>query len=412
MANAVPHFEGIKGRIVRAREMMETRDLLSELLNLPEHRLLPIFGVTQWAPHEVHGLKDQIFLGVITELVKNGWNCNSAAFGEGRRDTFLMEMARCGYPKSVTRLLEMGAEADHNSQGYGASTPMMCTRDPEIMKKLLYYGTNPLATNALGETDFTYKLLKGYTPGARFYLYNTEKIPFQSLLSNFRDCVLSHNSVPYEPMYPLCLIPVVPAGVPYTNVIDRSLVDSMLREQYLPFTSRALSYPLNGSQTVWQYIRLRLDASRSVVPALVIALMACMAKLEECRTPEDFAFLESYIAKPIPRELNPKETLSKAVFVYLLFSLSILPAPQILRWLVLLDRLLRRLLVWMDSLGELPFRVVNSLISADKRGSHMLQELATMQALLAMRVNVSDSFGEFRIPDELSGMLAMNENIE
>jgi hypothetical protein len=278
VANAVPHFEGIKNRITRAREMMESRDLLVDLLNMPEYRLLPLFGVTQWAPHEVHALKDQIFLGVITELIRYGWNCNATSFGEGRRDTFLMEMGRRGYSKSVTCLLEMGAEADHNSQGYGASTPMMCTRDPEIMKKLLYYGANPLAVNALGQTDFSYKLLKGHTPGARFYLYNTEKIPFQSLLANFRDCILSRGSAPYEPMYPLCLVPVVPEGVPYTNVIDKTLIDSMLREQYLPFTSRALSYPLDNKQTVWQYIRGRLGASKVVMPALVIALMACMAR--------------------------------------------------------------------------------------------------------------------------------------
>jgi hypothetical protein len=392
--------------------MMETRELLLELLNMPEHRLFPLFGVTQWAPHEVHSLKDQIFLGVITELIRNGWNCNTVSFGEGRRDTFLMELGRRGYAKSVTRLLELGAEADYNSQGYGASTPMMCTRDPEIMKKFLYYGANPLATNALGQTDFAYKLLKGHTPGARFYLYNTEKIPFQSLLSNFRDCILSRSSAPYAPMYPLCLVPVVPEGGPYTNFIDRAFIDSMLQEQYLPFTSRALNYPLGSGQTVWQYIRGRLSASGVVSPALVIALMACMAKMEECRSAEDFAFFESYIAKPTPREITPRETLSKAVFVYLLFSLSMLPAPQILRWLVLLDRLLRRLLVWMDTLGELPFRVANFMVTVDKRGSHVLQELTTMQALLAMRVNVSDSFGEFRIPDELFDMLTMSETIE
>lgn len=412
MANAIPHFDNIKGRITKARELMETRDLLMELLNLPESRLLPIFGITQWQPLEVHGLKDRIFLGVITELIHNGWNCNAASFGEGHRDTFLMEMARFGYAKSVTRMLEMGAEADHNSQGYGASTALMSTRDPEIMKKLLYYGANPLATNAPGQTDFTYKLLKGQTTGARFYLYNTEKIPFQSLLQNFRDCILSRGSLPYEPMYPLCLVPVVPDGVRYTNIIDRPLIDSMLRECYLPFTSKALAWPLDEKQTVWQYIRKRLSEDRSVVPSMVIALMACMAKLEACRTAEDFVFLESYIEKPLPRELVPKETLSKAVFVYVLFSLSSLPGPQLLRWLVLLDRLIRKATAWMDVLGEAPFRVVNSLIASDSRGSHLLQELATMQGLLAMRVNVSDSFGEFRIPEELSDLLAMSENID
>lgn len=391
---------------------METRDLLTELLNLSESRLLPIFGVTRWSPQEVHSLKDRIFLGIITELIHNGWNCNAASFGEGHRDTFLMEMARHGYLKSVTRLLEMGAEADHNSQGYGASTVLMSTRDPDVMKKLLYYGANPLATNALGQTDFTYKLLKGYTAGARFYLYNTEKIPFQSLLMNFKDCILSRASVPYEPMYPLCLVPVVPEGVPYPNIVDRALVDSMLREHYLPFSSRALAFPLDETQTVWQHIRKRLSESKNVIPALVIALMACMAKLEACRTPEDFAFVESYIEKPLPRELMSREALSKAVFVYLLFSLSSLPGPQILRWLVLLDRLIRKVTVWMDVVGETPFRVVNSLIASDSRGSHLLQELATMQGLLAMRINVTDNFGEFRIPEELTNLLAMNESID
>jgi hypothetical protein len=134
--------------------------------------------------------------------------------------------------------------------------------------------------------------------------------------------------------------------------------------------------------------------------------------MEECRSPEDFAFLESYAAKPTPRELIPREILSKAVFVYLLFSLSTLPAPQILRWLALLDKLLHRISVWMEALGEVPFRVANFIIAGDKRGSQVLQELTTIQALLAMRVNVSDSFGEFRIPEELSNMLAISEGIE
>ena len=414
MANAVPHIENIRSRITRARELMETRDLLAELLRLPENRLLPMFGVTQWAPQEVHGLKDQIFMEVSTELIRNGWNCNAASFGEGHRDTLLMEVTGCGYSKCVTRLLELGAEADYNSQGYGASTPLMCTRDPEIMKKLLYYGANPLATNALGQTDFTYKLLKGLTPGARFYLYNTEKIPFQSLLANFRDCILSRSSVPYEPMYPLCLVPVVPAGVPYDNVIDVSLIDSMLRGEFLPFTSKALSYPLgdNPNLTVWQHIKLRMQSAQTVTPALVVAFMACMAKMEECRSSEDFAFIESYIEKPLPRELLPRETLSRSVFVYMLFSLSVLPAAQILRWLVLLDKLIRRVALWMDIMGEVPFRVVNSLLSTDKRGSHVLHELTTMQSLLAMRVYVSDNFGEFRIPDELAASLAKRNGLE
>ena len=411
MANANPRFDGIRDRILRAREYMETKELLSELLSLPEARLLPIFGVTQWAPQEVHGLRDQIFLGVITELVQNGWNCNAASFGEGHRDTFLMEMSRCGFIKSVTRLLEMGADADYNHQGYGPSTVLMCAPDPEIMKKLLYYGADPLATNASGQSDFSYKLFKGLTPGARFYLYNTEKIPFQSLLSNFRDCVLSRTSVPYEPMYPLCLVPVVPDGVPYQNILDREFVDSMLRAHYLPFSSRALNYLLDNKETVWQYIKRRLGAGKTAVPALVIALMACMAKLEECRTAEDFIFIESYIEKALSHELSSSESLSKAIFVYMLFSLSMQPVAKILRWLVLLDKVIRKVAIWMDVLGEVPFRVVNSLIASDKKGSHVLQELLTMQALLVMRVNVSDNFGEFRIPEELASLLSMQQGI-
>ena len=412
VANAVPHFENIRSRIARASEISETRGFLSELLNFPENRLFPLFGVTQWVPQEVHGLRDRIFLGVATELVRNGWNSNAPSFGEGRRDTFLMEMVRGGFTLSVTRLLELGTEADYNNQGYGASTPLMCARDPEVMKKLLYYGANPLMTNALGQTDFTYKLFKGLTTGARFYLYNTEKIPFQSLLANYRDCILSRTSLPYEPMYPLCLLPIVPPGVPYTNIVDKALIDSMLRGQYLPFSSKALNYKLEENLTVWKYIKLRLSESSIVVPALVIALMACMAKLEECRKPEDFTFIESYILKPLSRDLSPRDPLSKAVFVYLLFSLSTLPAPQILRWLILLDKLMRKLSVWMDTLGEAPFRVINSLIATDKRGSYVQQEIATLQALLSMRVNVSDNFGEFSIPEELSGLLSVRDSID
>lgn len=411
MANVVPNLDHVRDRILRARELMETRELLEELLRLPEARLLPMFGITRWGPQEVHHYKDMIFLGVITELVTNGWNCNAASFGDGHRDTFLMEMVRRGYFQSVTRLLEMGADSDHNTQGYGASTVLMCARDPEIMKKLLYYGANPLATNACGQTDFTYKLFKGLTPGARFYLYNTEKIPFQSLLANYKDCVVSRTCVPYEPMYPLCLVPVVPEGGPYPNVIDRVLVDNMLREHYMPFSSKALKYSIDETTTVWQYIKRSLRLSSVAVPALVIALMACMTKLEECRTLEDFAFIESYIEKPLPRELRTRENFSKAVFVYMLFTLSMLPASHILRWLVLLDKLIRKMSMWMDALGDTPFKVVNSLMASEKKDSHVLHELMTMQALLAMRVNVTDSFGEFRIPEELTNLLSSGDSI-
>jgi hypothetical protein len=388
------------------------RELLSEFLHLPAVRLLPLFGVTQWEPTEVHGLKDHIFFDLITEAVRGGWRCDMPAFGEGRRSTLLMEMAQLGFSRSVTRLLELGAEADYNSQGYGASTPLMCTRDPEIMKKLLYYGANPLASNALGQTDFTYKLLKGLTTGARFYLYNTEKIPFQSLLANFRDCVLSRSSFPYEPMYPLCLVPVVPKSAPYRNIIDGALIDSMLRGCYLPFSSKALRYPLSEKLTVWQHIKLRMKESKIAVPALAVAYMACMAKLEEARTPDDFALLESYIEKPIPRDSVQAENLSKSIFAYLLFALSPLPSVQILRWLALLGRFLRKAGAWADLVGEEPFKVINSLVATDRRGSHVRQELAMLQALLAMRVNISDNFGEFLIPEEFTTLFAMNDSMD
>jgi hypothetical protein len=319
-----------------------------------------------------------------------------------------MEMARLGYGRSITRLLELGSEADYNSQGYGATTPLMCTRDPAIMKKLIYYGANPLAVNAIGQTDFTYKLFKGLMQSARFYLYNTEKIPFQSLLNNFRDCVVNNAGFPYEPMYPLCLVPVVPFNSPYKNVIDKVMISSMLRGHFLPFSSKALAYPLSDKMTVWRYVKQCMNEQQVVAPALIIAFIACMAKVEGCRTPDDFAFIESYMDKPLPRELAPRETMSKAVFVYLLFSLAALPPAQILRWLVLLGKLLRKAAVWMEVLGEFPFKVTNSLLASSKRGSNVLQELVALQSLLAMRVNISDGFGEFRIPDELADLFAGN----
>jgi hypothetical protein len=398
MANAVPRVDSIKNRIAQARDLMETRAFLLDLLRMPENRLFPIFGVTQWSHSEVHGLKDQIFFNVVTELVQNGWNLNAPAFGDGRRDSFLMEAASRGFSSTVSRLLEMGADADYNSYGYGASTPLMRARDAEIMKKILYYGANPLALNASGQADFTYKLFSGLAAGALFYLDNTEKIPFQSLLDNYKDCILTGGNLPYESMYPLCLVPVVPPGTPYENVLDIALLDGMLREQFLPFTSRALAYPLEDGQTVWQYLKLRMKEHRTVSPTLTVACMACMAKSPDCRKLSDFAFLESYVEKQIPRDYSPRAAISKSVFVYVLFSLSKLPTPQVLRWLLLFDRLVRKFALWMEILGETPFRVSNSLLSSDKRGSNVLQELTMIQTLLAMRVNVTDSFGEFDIP--------------
>jgi hypothetical protein len=238
-------------------------------------------------------------------------------------------------------------------------------------------------------------------PGALFYLYNSEKIPFQSLLDNFKDCILSGGNIPYETMFPLCLVPVVPAGVPYGNIIDKALVDGMLKEHFLPFTSSALSYRLEDGLTVWQYVKLRMKDAKTVAPSLAVACMACMAKLEECRKAEDFAFLESYIEKPLPREVIPRGSLSKAVFVYTLFSLANLPAGQLLRWLALFGRFARKLALWMDILGELPFKVANPL-SSDRHGTHALQEVLTIQTLLTMRVNVTSDFGEFNIPESLN----------
>ena len=55
----------------------------------------------------------------------------------------------------------------------------------------------------------------------------------------------------------------------------------------------------------------------------------------------------------------------------------------------------------MDILGEEAFQVVNAAFPAARNSSHVLQELSSIQSLLSMRVNVTDSFGEFQIPEEL-----------
>ncbi len=405
MPDVTLHFENIKPRLLQAKSLAETRDFLAEFLSLPDSRLLSIFGISNYAPQEVHGLKDRIFTGLSELLISNGWNCNSAAFGSARRDTFLMEMARRGLIQAVSRLLDMGADADYNNHGYGASTVLMSARDPEIMKKLLYFGANPLSVNAYGQTDFTYKMLRGMTLGARFYLYNTEKIPFQSLLNNFRECVLDRTGVPYDPMYPLCLVPVVPYGGVYHNIIDQSLIDAMLADQYLPFSSKALTFILDENRTVWKHICFRMKSAKYASPALLIAYLACMAKMEECRTPMDFLCLEMYLNKELPRDIRTRGTFSKAVFVYMLFSLAMLPASKLLRWLMLLGKIIKRVALWMDILGEEPFKVTNSFMPSSKKESHILQELTFMQSMLAMRINVTDSFGEFRIPDELTTLL-------
>ena len=136
-----------------------------------------------------------------------------------------------------------------------------------------------------------------------------------------------------------------------------------------------------------------------------MAYLACMAKGGAFCAPADFTALEAYLEKPLPREFELPTAFSKSVFVHMLFSLSNLPSPQLLRWLLLLGRAIRRVALWMDILGEESFQVVNAALPSDRRGSHLLQELSVIQSLLSMRVNVPDSFGEFRIPEELSGLI-------
>jgi hypothetical protein len=204
-------------------------------------------------------------------------------------------------------------------------------------------------------------------------------------------------------MYPLCLVPVISENAPYENIIDRSLLDSMLKEQFLPFTSAALNHRLENEQTVWQYVKSRMSEAKTVSPALAVAFMACMTKLKDCRKPEDFVFLESYLEKDLPREFAPRNSFTKNVFVYMLFSLSNLPSPELLRWLALLGSFTRKLAFWMDILGELPFRVAASQTS-ERHSSHILQELLSMQALLTIRVSVTPDFGEFDIPEMLGGI--------
>ena len=401
MSAVTLHFENIQGRIARARELSETRDLLAELLAMSDFRLFSLCGVTRYAPQDVHNLRDQIFSRLVVDLARNGWNCDSASFGAGRRDTLLMEMARRGLPLTVTRLLEMGANADYNTRGYGDSTALMAARDPEIMKKLIRYGANPMGQNASRQTDFTYKLLRGFVSGARFYLYNTGKIPLQPLLNNLRECLLSRESVPYDSMYPLCLLPVVPSGVPYRNIIDKKLVDAMFDGQFFPSSSEALSFRLEDGISVWSYLRFRMGDALSVSPAHFVAYLACMVRGEAFSTPADFSCIESYLEKPLPREVLPRGNISKSVFVHMLFSLASLPPPRLLRWLLLLGRAVRRVALWMDILGEEAFQVVNAAFPAARKISHVLQELSLIQSLLSMRVNVTDSFGEFQIPEEL-----------
>ena len=404
MAAVKLHFENIQSRIARAWELSETRDLLADLLRMPDAQLFLLFGVKGFQPQEVHGLKDRIFTGVVGELVRNGWNCNSASFGVSRRDTFLMEMVRRGFSQTVDCLLAIGADADYNTRSYGDSTALMAARDSDIMKKLINYRANPMEYNASNQTDFTYKLLCGQTAGARFYLCNTEKIPFQPLLDNFRECVLRRDTVPYNPMYPLCLVPVVPEGVHYENVIDREMVDAMFRNRYLPFSSKALVFPIETGLTVWHYLRTKMKNAEDAHPSLLAAWLACMCKSQVFQTSADFACVEAYLEKQLPRDVSSSGVISKSLFIHMLFSLGALPSSDLLRWLMLLGKVIQRVAFWMDIYGEAPFKVTNSTRLADNRrgDTHMLQELGVLQSLLSMRVGVPDNFGEFLIPEGLS----------
>ena len=371
---------------------------------MPDSQLLRLFGVQQYLPQDIHRLKDRIFSGVTAELMRNGWNCNSAVFGASRRDTCLMEMVRRGFSLTVDQLIGAGADVNYNTHGYGDSTALMAARDPEVMKKLLNARANPMEVNAHHQTDFAYKLLSGQTAGARFYLYNTEKIPLQSLLDNFRDCLLTRGTASYNPMFPLCILPVVPNGVPYKNIIDKPLLDSMFRNQCLPFSPGALNFQVENGVTAWQYLRMKMKEEAHVTPALLVAWLACMSRADAFRGAADFACVEEYIGKPLPHEVQPVGTISKALFVYMLFSLGSLPPAGLLRWLLLLGRVIRHVALWMDILGEEPFRVTSaSRPSENHRGeTHVLQELSILQSLLSLRVNVPDSFGEFSIPGGLS----------
>ena len=71
-------------------------------------------------------------------------------------------------------------------------------------------------------------------------------------------CLLSRESVPYDSMYPLCLLPVVPSGVPYHNIIDKKLIDAMFDKQFFPSSSEALSFRLEDGISIWSYLRFRM----------------------------------------------------------------------------------------------------------------------------------------------------------
>ena len=394
------HFWNVQNRLVRGASLSETRDFLSELLALPDASLLRLFGVSNCPPQAVHSTKDAIFAGVVGELARNGWNCNAAAFGPGRRDTFLMEMARRGLSKAMDMLLGLGADANYTTHGYGDSTPLMSARDPEIMGKLLARGANPMEVNAQNQTDFTCKLLSGLTNGALFYAQRAPQIPLQPLLNNFRECILDREVVPYNPMYPLCVVPVPPPGSIYKSIIDQALIDAMFSKQFLPFTSLALAFNLDSGLTVWRYIRARMQNAPHVYPTLLTAYLACMSKSRGLQTPEDFACVDACLEKAPPNNPSAPGVISRSLFIHMLFSLGALPRGDLIRWLLLLGKFAQRTAIWMDLFGEAPFHVTSATRPSDgQRGrTHLVHELGILQSFLTLRISAPNDFGEFVIP--------------
>lgn len=406
MALLKPRFDNIQARVLRAKDLTEGRDLLAELMMMPNDHLFRLFDVAGCPPQEVHKLRDRIFTGVVGELVRNGWNCNLPSFGMSRRDTFLMESARRGFSQAVDFLLGIGADADYNSRGHGASTALMTARDPAVVKKLLDCGANPMELNADNQTDFTYKMLAGASDAVMFYFRNTERIALQPLLDNLRECLTDRDTIPFNPMYPLCILPALPKGSAYKGVIDTDTVDAMFRKQFLPFSPDALKYEMDGGTTVWSYIRSKMNEAPNISAPLLAAYLACMSRGPEFQSTADFMCVENYVEKQLPRDMISHGVISKSMFVFMLFSLASLPTESLLRWLIMLGRIVRRLALWMDIYGDEPFRVTthtyaDATVDRSNMGgnSNLLQELSSMQTLLSMRVSIPNGFGEFRLPN-------------
>jgi hypothetical protein len=70
-----------------------------------------------------------------------------------------------------------------------------------------------------------------------------------------------------------------------------------------------------------------------------------------------------------------------------------------LRWVALLGNVARKVSLWINSYGDEPFRMTGAR-STNKHVANVLQELTSMQALLVMRIKVTDNFGEFKINGE------------